>query len=108
MKNEMEISYVCPRCDKPISFERIKLSSGYVLASAAWYCEHCGFRTIDFAPSSEVKGSCGSEEINSENCDCGADEVFGLASNAWYQECCLDPAPVGGEVNDEDFEEVFK
>ena len=48
------------------------------------------------------------EEINSENCDCGADEVFKLASDAWYQECCLDPAPVGGEVNDEDFEEVLK
>lgn len=62
MNNDMEITYVCPKCGKPISFERIKLSSGYVLACAAWYCEHCGFKTIDFTPSSEVNGNCGSTE----------------------------------------------
>lgn len=56
MQHDAEITYACPRCGKPISFERVKLSGGYVLASAVWYCEHCGFHTIDFVPSSEMKG----------------------------------------------------
>ena len=46
--------------------------------------------------------------LNTENCTEDCDNVFTLACNAWYQECCLDPAPANIEVDDEEFEEVLK
>ena len=42
----MSITYVCPQCNKPVTWTRIELSGGHCIAALDWDCRYCGAEVI--------------------------------------------------------------